>query len=174
MIRLYAEYATADDLLRAIRRVRIRQIGKLEAYTPYPVPGIDRALGAPPSTLSVAVLAAGFGAAFGAYGLQWLLQAYLYPLNVGGRPPHFPLAFVPITFEMGVLFASITAFVAVIVGGKLLRLWHPSNEVEGIESATGNQFWLELELVGPDIDLDQAEELLRTTEPLIIRRGVLA
>jgi hypothetical protein len=51
------------------------------------------------------VFAAGLGAVAGAYGLQWLLNAYLYPLDAGGRPAHFPLAFVPITFEMGVLFA---------------------------------------------------------------------
>ena len=51
MTRLYAEYTSADALLRAIRRVRLRRGYRLEAYTPYPVPGIDRALGEGPSGL---------------------------------------------------------------------------------------------------------------------------
>ena len=117
------------------------------------------------------MLAAGLGAAFAGYGLQWLLQAVLYPLNVGGRPPHFPLAFVPITFEMGVLFASLTAFAAVLVGGKLLRLWYPSAEVEGIESSTASHFWLELEVEEPGSEVVEAEALLRSTDPRVIRRG---
>jgi hypothetical protein len=109
MIRMYAEFEEPAELVRAIERIRAAVPVRVEAYTPYPVPEIEQALAARPSRLSTAVLIAGFTGACGAYGLQWLLNAYLYPLNAGGRPPHMPLAFVPITFEMGVLFAGLTA-----------------------------------------------------------------
>jgi len=145
MIRWYAEFTDPGALAGAIAQVRTWGAARLEAYTPYPAPEVERALGAPPSRLSIAVLAAGLGAAAGAYGLQWLLNAYLYPLDVGGRPPHFPLAYVPITFEMGVLFAALTAFASVLVRGRLLRPWHPVFEIEGIESATETRCWLEIE-----------------------------
>jgi hypothetical protein len=168
MIHVYAEYADVDTLVRAIGEVRARRDVRLEVYSPYPVPEIERALVAPRSRLAVPVLVAGLAAAAAAYGLQWLLNAYLYPLDVGGRPPHFPLAFVPITFEMGVLFAALTAFAVLAIGGGLFRLWHPSREVPGIESATAMHFWLEV--WDPRAELTPAElvALLRDTGALTV------
>jgi len=170
MIRLYAEYAGAPAVVRAIDELHVQGYTKLEAYSPYPVPAIETALGAPPSRLSIIVLGAGVGAAAGAYGLQWLLQARLYPLDVGGRPAHFPLAYVPITFEMGVLFAALTAVAAVFVGAQLLRLWHPSSEAEGIESSTGTRFWLEASGLDSDADVDKVTAVLRDSGSLVVRR----
>ena len=164
-MRLYAEYDAPEPLVKAIADARAWGPVDVEAYTPYPVKEIDHAIGGRDSWVSYPVLAGGLGAAAGAYGLQWLLDAYLYPLDVGGRPPHFPLSFVPISFEMGVLFASFAAVIAVFVGGKLLRLWDPSREVTGIESATSTHFWLELS-VPRGSDIDRLTEIVRATEPL--------
>jgi hypothetical protein len=171
VIRLYAEFTEPAALARAIERAREAATVRVEAYTPYPSHEIERALAARPSRLSAVVLAAGLGAAAGAYGLQWLLNAYLYPLDVGGRPPHFPLAYVPITFEMGVLFASLAAFLGVIFGGRLLRLWDPSRDVEGIESATGSRFWLELETDADPHAVEALIEILRGAGAITVRRA---
>jgi hypothetical protein len=168
--RFYAEYGDVGALIRAITSVRGWGAVRVETYTPYPIAEIERALDAPASRLSRSVFAAGLAAAAGAYGLQWLLNAYLYPLDVGGRPAHFPLAFVPITFEMGVLFAALTAFASVLVGARLLRLWHPSSEVEGIESATASGLWLEVEPLAPDASLESLADVLARTEPRALRR----
>jgi hypothetical protein len=131
-----AEYGRAAELLAAIRKLRAAGYRDLEAYAPYPIHGLDQALEAPPSRLPLTVAIVGLGAAAGAYALQWLLNAFLYPLDVGSRPPHFPMSFVPITFEMGILFASFTCFFGVLALGRLLRLWQPIFEVDGITSAT--------------------------------------
>jgi hypothetical protein len=168
-MKVYAEYQDPAQLAKAIPAVRAWASVRLDAYLPYPVAEIDRALAGRPSRLSTAVFAAGLGGAAGAYGLQWLLDAYLYPLDVGGRPPHFPLAFVPITFEMGVLFAALTAFVSVIVGSRLLRLWDPSRDVEGIESATHTSFWLVVEPGEGAADLDALYSLLERSGARAIR-----
>jgi hypothetical protein len=172
VIRLYAEFDDPAALVEAIRRARAAAHVLVDAYTPYPSPEIEHALAAAPSRLSTAVLAGGFGAAAGAYGLQWLLNAYLYPLDVGGRPAHFPLAFVPITFEMGVLFAALTAFAYVVIGARLLRLWYPSAEVEGIESATGTRFWLEVTPL--EGDADRVRDILRQAGARAIRHVEVA
>ncbi len=165
MTRIYAEYDAPAPLVRAIAAARTWGPVAVDAYTPYALKEIDHAVGGARSWVSKPVLAAGVGAALGAYGLQWLLNAYLYPLDVGGRPPHFPLSFVPITFEMGVLFASFTAVISVFIGSRLLRLWDPSRDVTGIESATATHFWLELEVErGPEVD--RLVELVHATEPL--------
>lgn len=150
MIRVYAEFVDEAAIAAGIRALRGKAVD-VEAYLPYWVPAVEEALTHPPSKLSIAVFAGGIGGAAGAYGLQWLLNAYLYPLDVGGRPPHFPLAFVPITFEMGVLFASFTAVAAVFIGARLLRLWDPSRDIDGIESATGTGFWLDARVKDEDV-----------------------
>jgi hypothetical protein len=167
--RWYAEFPDPGAVVRAIPALRALGPTRIEAYSPYQSPEIARALAEPPSRLSVQVLGAGIAAAVGAYALQWLLNSYLYPVNVGGRPTHFPLSFVPITFEMGVLFASFTAFGAVLVLGKMLRLWYRVFDVDGFESATESKFWLEIE-PPPDTDEERLTSVLNQTGATAIRR----
>ncbi|MBZ0237070.1 MAG: DUF3341 domain-containing protein [Deltaproteobacteria bacterium] len=160
MKRMLAELRGPAELVAAVAELRARGYTAIDAYTPFPVHGLDEALDARPSRLPVAVLVAGLLAASGAYFLQWLVADHLYPLDVGNRPNHFPLGFVPITFEMGVLFAGITAVAAVLVLGRLVRLWHPVFDADGFESATATRFWLELRAGDPRFDgIRTADEL---------------
>jgi hypothetical protein len=159
--RLLAEFADARTLREALLELRRRGYARLEVYSPFPLHGVDEALGARPSRLPRAVFVVGMLAAAGAYGLEWLLDAYLYPIDVGGRPPHMPVAYVPITFEMGVLFAGLTAFFGVLLLGRLLRPWQPIFEVDRFESATSDRFWIEVAASDPCFDLDATAAALR-------------
>lgn len=140
-----AEFAEPAALARALTTLRERGVEPVDAYTPYSTDAVREALGADRSPLSALVLVAGVAGAALAYGLEWLLVAHLYPLNVGGRSPHLPLSFVPIAFEMGVLAASVTGFVAALGCGRLVRLYDPVFEEPGFESVTQSGFWLRLE-----------------------------
>ena len=164
--RLMAEFADLEPLLRAIRAMRERGYSRLEAYTPFPSPEVDEALGCRRSRLPYAIFVGGLLGVAGGYFLQWLLNAYLYPLDAGGRPPHFPLAFVPITFEMGVLLAGLTAFLGVLVLGGLVRLWHPVFETPGFRSATNDRFWLEVSSRDARFDKVVTVRELQQTHPL--------
>lgn len=161
MTRLLAELPGPTELVAAIEAMRLAGVGRLEAYMPYPVHEVEAALSARPSRLPWAIAAFGFAGAAGGYGLQWLLNAWSYPIDVGGRPPHYPLAYVPITFEMGVLAAAFAAFVGVLVLGRLLRLWHPVFEADGFTSASRDGFWLEVYTEEPDLDVTRTTLLLR-------------
>ena len=77
-----------------------------------------------------------------AFAILWWTSAYDYPLDVGGRPLNSPPADVPILFETTVLFGSLTAFLAVLFLSGLPRLHRPVFEVEGIESASIDRFWI--------------------------------
>jgi hypothetical protein len=153
--RALAEFTGPTELAAAIRALRERGYHRLDAFAPFAAPEVERALAARPSRLPVAVAAVGLAAACGAYGLQWFLVAHLYPLVVGGRPPHFPLAFLIISFEMGILFAAFTAVAGVLVRGRLVRLVDEVQGTPGFESATRDRFWLEVEAADPLFDVER-------------------
>lgn len=146
---LLAEFGTAEALLDAVRVLRENGYLELDTYTPYPVHGLDEVLGLRRSKVPLVILIAGLCGAITGYLLQWYVAAYDYPLNVGGRPAHAIPAFVPITFEMGVLFAAIAALVALLAFAGLPRLWHPVFEVAGFERATIDRFWLSVDAADP-------------------------
>lgn len=153
---LLAEFGSARDVLAAAAQLRAHGYRRLDAFTPYPVHGLDEALGIPPSRLSRWVLLAGLAGATGAYLLQWYLNAWNYPINVGGRPPHAFPAFLLITFEMGVLAAGFACWIALAAYARLPKLWDPVFEVEGFERASVDRFWIGIALDDPHLDRDRS------------------
>ncbi len=163
---LLAEFLSPEQMLEAIWGLRARGYRRLDAFTPFPVKGADAVLGLRRSVVPYWVLGAALAGGGGAYFLQWWMNAYNFPIDVGGRPPHSALAFVPITFEMGVLFAGITAFVLVFVLGRLTALHHPLFEVEGFERASIDRFWIGVDLSDPRFDRVRTIADLNATQPL--------
>lgn len=126
-----AEYPTAEALIRGATLIRETGLELVETYSPHAIEEL-----APPARAPVAILSglAGLGGAAAAYAAQWLIAAYLYPINAGGRPPHMPLAFVPISVEMGFLAAATTAVLLWFFGGGMGTLWQPIDDVPGFTS----------------------------------------
>jgi len=151
-----AEFGSGPGLLDGLRALRACGLSRFDAFTPYDVAGLDELLGVRRSKLPWIALAFGLAAGGGAYLLQWWINVVDYPLDIGGRPYHSAPAFLPITFEMTVLFAAAAALISAIVLGGLPRLWHPVFEVDGFERATIDRFWL---AVGAgDAALDRARD----------------
>jgi hypothetical protein len=128
---------------------------QLDAFTPYEVSGLHELLGVRRSRLTWIALAAALVGGGSAYFLQWWINVVDYPLNIGGRPYHSAPAFIPITFEMAVLFGSSAALISALVLGGLPSLWHPVFEVAGFERATIDRFWL---AVGAGDTIDRERE----------------
>ncbi len=139
---MMAEFDSGPALIDGVRALRDGGVGRLETFTPYEVEGLDEALGTRRSRLGWIALVVGLAAGATAYGVQWWINVVDYPLNVGGRPDHSAPAFIPITFEMTVLFAAAAALISALVLGGLPRLWHPVFEIDGLERATIDRFWL--------------------------------
>jgi Protein of unknown function (DUF3341) len=158
---MLAEYATPADLLRAVEALRGLGYRLLDGYVPYPVPGLEEALGLTRSWLNIVSGGAGaLGAAF-AFWLQWLVNHRLLPLDIGGRPSFAIPSFVIVAFETMVLFAGVTAFVAFVWVCRLPRLSHPVLSVDGFQSASLDRFWLGVSADDPRFDPEQTEEDLR-------------
>lgn len=159
--RLLAEFPSDDAAASAIRLLRQRGFTELDVYAPFPSHAVEDALEPRRSRLPFAVFVAGLCGAGGAYLLQWLLVAKLYPLVVGMRPPHSPLAFVIITFEMGVLLAGVTAVISILVLGRLVRLLDAVQGTPGFESVTRDRFWVEVLRRDTTFDDETTPQLLR-------------
>jgi hypothetical protein len=157
---LLVEFAEAGAMLAALAQLRDAGFERLETYTPWPVKGVDEALGLPKSPVPRAVLIAGLVGAATAYLIQWWTNAWDYPLDVGGRPAHAAPAFVLITFETTVLFAGLTALVAVLACSGLPRLWHPVFEVDAFKSASIDRFWIGLESGETALDVERVRGIV--------------
>jgi hypothetical protein len=172
--RLLAEFEDEHATVAALGRLHDAGFRELEVYMPFPSIEVERALARPRSRLPLTIFLFGIAGAAGAYFLQWFLVGFLYPLDVGGRPPHFPLAFVIITFEMTVLAASLTAFVGTLVKGRLVRLTDDVQNTPGFESVTRDRFWIELVLDTPAHDPDRTRALLTACGALRIEEPEVA
>lgn len=141
------EFATEEAVLDAARAMRARGLTRLDLHSPVPIHGAQEALGLKRSTVPVVALVAGLTGAATGYLLQWWTVGYDWPINVGNRPPHSPPAFIPITFELGVLFSAIAIFVGLLFAYfRFPRTWHPVFEVEAFKSASVDGMWLSAEV----------------------------
>jgi len=143
------EFEREEALLGAARALRARPGITVDLHSPYPLHGSDEALGLKRSTVPLVALVAGLTGAIVGYLLQWYVNAFDWPLDVGGRPPHSAPAFIPVTFELGVLFAAFSIFLG-LIGGYFgfPRLHHPVFEVEAFRSASIDGLWLSAEVAG--------------------------
>jgi hypothetical protein len=145
-------------LYAAARALRAAGQTSLDIHSPYPLHGADDALGLRRSTVPLLALVAGVTGAASGYLLQWWTVGIDWPLNVGGRPPHSAPAFIPVTFELGVLFASGAIFLGLLFWYfRLPRTYHPVFEVEAFRSASIDTYWLSAEVEPTDSDRVAAE-----------------
>jgi hypothetical protein len=155
---LVGSFATGEDLLGAARAARQYGFAITDAYTPYPVHGLDRALGLRPSRLPWACFVYGLiGAAFALSFQQWAM-AYSWPMNVGGKPWNSLPAYVPVTFEIMVLIAGLGLVLTFLLRCRLL----PGKDAAPLfPGVTDDRFVLVLERPEDPADDNVARQLFR-------------
>lgn len=157
---LLAEYPSADDLVAAAKTVRKTGYTRFDAYTPMPVEGLSEAIGITRSWLPFIVLLGGIIGGLTGYALQYWTMVEAYPMNIGGRPPHSWPAFIPVTFEMTILGASLAAVLGMLALNGLPQPYHPLFSVPEFSLASQHHFFLCVEATDPKFDRDQTEALL--------------
>jgi mono/diheme cytochrome c family protein len=146
-------FDSAQALIDAIPKVRRRNLGRVEAYTPYPVHGIEAALGLRRSPLAGMVLVMGMLGAITAMLLEWWTSVVDYPIQTGGKALFSWQAFVPIMFEVMVLFATFTAGLGMLLLlNKLPFFSHPVLSSRAMVSITKDKFALAVEADGAPLD----------------------
>jgi hypothetical protein len=157
-----AEFATPADLYHACERVRDAGFTRWDAHSPFPVHGLEKAMGIRRSPLPWIVLAAGLtGAALG-FGLQWWVHASAYPLVISGKPYFAWPAMIPITFELGVLFAAFGAVFGMFGLNRLPMHHHPLFSSKVFERVTDDAFFISIESWDPRFDPSATGKLLES------------
>jgi hypothetical protein len=155
-----ARFGGPNQLLDAARRLKDQGYRRLDAYSPFPIHGMDKALGLGRSKVPAFVLGGGiFGAAF-AQAIQWYQSAIAYPLITGGKPLNSTEAFVPIVFETTILYAAFGAVLGMLVLNGLPRLYHPVFRSESFAKASDDGFFLSVEARDPLFDRRETVALL--------------
>ena len=161
---LLAEFGTADELLAAGKRAHDDGYRRIDAYSPFPVEGLSEAIGVRHTRLPLLVLIAGLAGAFVGFASQYWVTVIDYPLNVGGRPLNSWPAYIPITFELTILFAALTAVVAMIVLNGLPMPYHPVFNVPAFARASRDGFFLCIESTDPRFDREGTRRFLESLQ----------
>jgi len=156
-------YDDPKSLIAAAAAVRDAGYKKWDCHTPYPVHGLDKAMGLKESPIPYLTLTAGFIGVIAALGMQGWMNAVDYPINIGGKPLFSWPAFIPITFELFVLFAAITTMGAIVFFCRLFR-WHSPLHDSGIMAeVTSHRFAVVLQADDPAFTEQKAGSLLADT-----------
>ena len=162
---LLAEFESADSVLAAARSAYADGYRKMEAYSPFPVEGLDEAVGFHHSRLPLIVLMGGIAGGLTGFGMECFAAMYHYPINVGGRPLFSWPAFIPVTFELTVLFAAISAVLGMLALNGLPKPYHPLFNVERFVLHGHDRFFLCIEATDPKFDGEGTKKFLERLLP---------
>jgi len=155
------EFETPEQLLAAAKKARDAGYKHVDAYTPFPIEGLAQAIGFRWTAVPLITLIGGVGGGLTGFGLQYWCSAITYPLNIAGRPLNSWPAFIPVTFELTVLGASLFAVIGMLALNKLPQPYHPVFNVERFTQASTDRFFLVIEARDPKFNLAESSRFLQ-------------
>ncbi len=162
---LLAEYDTPAAVMHAAEKVRDAGFTRWDVHTPFPVHGMDKAMGLPDSRLGwiVATMALiGFSTAVSL--ITWA-NVVSYPFIVGGKPAFSIPSYAPVCFELTVLLSAFGAVFGMFGLNKLPRHHHAVFESDRFRAVTDDKFFVSVEYADPKFDDVRTRELLESTKP---------
>ncbi len=159
---LLAEFDTPTQLVEAAQKVREAGFTRTDAFSPFPIHEMDRALGIKRSILPYLVFAGGIAGLLTGLGLQYYVHVIDYPIIVGGRPFLSLPSFIPPTFELTILFASFAAVFGMLLLNGLPQPYHPVFNVPRFALATREKFFLLIETTDPKFNYDETRSFMQS------------
>ena len=154
LVGLLAQFDDPESLVEACDQARQNGYVKMDAYSPFPVHGIDPAIGIKRSILPFIVLAVACGAVCIGLGMQWYTNSDTsgvspvfpgYPFKISGKPYFSLPANIPVTFEVIVLSSAFATFLGMWFLNKLPMLSNPLHRISRFKRATNDKFFLMIE-----------------------------
>jgi hypothetical protein len=160
-----AEFERPDDLRKAVRTVREEGYRRLDAYTPLPIDGLAEEMGVHFSWLPLIVLVSGILGGIGGFFMQYYASVISLPLDIGGRTLNSWPAFIPVTFELTILGASLSAVFGMLALCGLPRPHHPIFNEPRFVLASQNRLFLCIEARDRRFDREGTRKLLESFGP---------
>jgi hypothetical protein len=159
---LMAEFDDPTSLVAAAKRTYAAGYRKIDTFSPYPIEEAWEAIGQHDRRLSLIVLGGGLTGLLTGLGLQEWVHQIAYPINIAGKPLNSWPQFVPVIFELTILFAAIAGVIGMIVLNGLPMPYHPVFNVARFERASRDKFFLLVESADPKFDRMQTLDFLKT------------
>jgi hypothetical protein len=161
-----AEFETPAALVAAAKQTYAAGYRKLDTFSPYPIEEAWEAIGHHDRRMSLIVLVGGLTGLAAGIGLQEWVHEIAYPINIAGKPLNSWPQFVPVCFEMTILFAALFAVIGMIALNGLPMPYHPVFNVQRFqEHASRDRFFLLVEAVDPKFDQRQTMDFLKGLNP---------
>ncbi len=159
---ILVEFETPGDLLSAAALVRDAGFTRWDTHTPFPVHGMDGAMGLRSTMLPWVVMAGGVTGCLTGMLLQWWTNAANYPYIISGKPAWSIPASIPVTFELTVLFSAFGAFFGMLIFNGFPTWHHMVFTSSRFRRATQDRFFLSIEAEDPNFDEDRTAEFVKT------------
>jgi len=146
---MLAEFASPGKCLRAAEKIRDAGFSKWDTHTPFPVHGMDKAMGLPDSRLGWIVMVMAITGFSSAAAMIYYMNVYDYPIIVGGKPALAIPSWAPVVFELTILFSAFGAVFGMLGMNQLPRHHHPIFNSDRFERASDDMFFLSIDVDDP-------------------------
>ena len=160
---MLAEFTNAHDVLHAAEKVRDAGYQRWDTHTPFPVHGMDKAMGLGDSRMGWIVIAMALTGLTGGFVMMHWMNGVDYPLVIGDKPGGAPgtlPSMVPILFELSILFSAFGAVFGMFGLNRLPQHHHPVFESDRFRAASDDKFFISIEADDPMFDVDKTRSLL--------------
>ena len=163
-----AEFESPTELVAAAHKVYSLGYRRINGYSPYPIEELSEAIGFTRTSLPLIVFIGGVVGGLSGFFMQYWIAAIDYPINVGGKPTNSWPAWIPITFEMTVLFAAFSAVLGMLILNKLPQPYHPVFNLPDFALATRDRFFLAVEANDPKFKHGEVVDLLKSLNAVAV------
>ena len=157
---LIATFGNTHRLYRAAEEIRDTGFKHWDVYSPFPVHGLEDAMGLKRSKVPIFTLVGGVVGFIIGMSMAWYMGEFDFPLIVGGKPYFSPIFSFPVAFEMTILLACFGAFFGMFITNRLPRHHHPVMDYKKWPGITDDQFLILLEAKDEQFDLEKTRQFL--------------
>jgi len=159
---LLAEFEGPTELIEAAEKMRDGSFKRFDCHSPYPIHGMDQAMGLKRSPVGYIAGALGFIGGAGGLLLQWWTSTIDYPVVISGKPFFSYQAYVPVTFGLTVLLAALGAFFAMLIANRLPQWYHAVFHSDRFAKATDDGFFISVDSSDPKFEENQTRQFLES------------
>jgi hypothetical protein len=160
---LLAQFETAADIMEAAVRCRDAGFTRWDVFTPFPIHGMDDAMGVTKSRVGWFTFVGGVIGFFGGMLMIWYMNKFDYPLVVGGKPLFTPLFAFPVSYELTILLGAFGTLFGMFFLNRLPKLYNPLLKNERFKKASDDKYFVVIEAVDPKFDPDATQRFLTDT-----------